>query len=137
LSTRLQDRLERIRQVLNELCVESAKGTPVVVEGKKDLETLRYLGVAGPILTVKTGGKSFVQALHDIEQTGAGQVVLLLDFDRRGKQGTSRLLKGLEGTGVKPDLTFWRSLRFLAGLEIQCVESFAAYLATLEKKASF
>jgi 2,5-diamino-6-(ribosylamino)-4(3H)-pyrimidinone 5'-phosphate reductase len=137
LSTRLQDRLERIRQVLNELCVESARGTPIVVEGKKDLETLRGLGVAGPILTAKTGGKSFVQALHEIQQTGGGQVVLLLDFDRRGKQGTSRLLKGLEGTGVKPDLTFWRALRILAGREIQCVESLTAYLATLEKKALF
>jgi 5S rRNA maturation endonuclease (ribonuclease M5) len=136
LSTHLQDRLERIQQVLIELCAASTKGTPIVVEGKKDMETLRDLCVSGPVFMVKAGGKSFTEALHEIEQSGATEVVLLLDFDRRGRQGTSRLLKGLERTSIKPDLTFWRSLRALAGREIQCVESLTSYLATLQKKAA-
>jgi 5S rRNA maturation endonuclease (ribonuclease M5) len=136
LSTRLQDRLEKIQQALAELVAESAKGTPIVVEGKKDVETLRDFGVAGRIFSVKSGGKSFTEALQEIELAGAAEVILLLDFDRRGKQGTSRLREGLERAGIKADLRFWRSLRALAGREIQCVESLTSYLATLEKKAA-
>jgi len=116
--------------------MESTKGTPIVVEGKKDLETLRDLGVAGPIFMVKTGGKSFTEAINEIEQAAGAEVVLLLDFDRRGKQGTSRLREELERMGIKPDLTFWRSLQALAGKEIRCVESLTSYLSTLEKKTA-
>jgi len=134
LSTRLKERQEKIQHILTELCEESAKGTPTVVEGKKDVEALRGVGIAGAVLTVKTSGKSFTEALHEIEQTGAAEVILLLDFDRRGKQGTSRLKENLERAGVKPNLRFWRALSALAGKEIQCIESLTSYLQTLEKK---
>jgi hypothetical protein len=58
-STRLKDRQEKICRVLAALVEESAKGTPVVGEGKKDAAALQELGVTGPILTLKTGGKNF------------------------------------------------------------------------------
>jgi 5S rRNA maturation endonuclease (ribonuclease M5) len=134
LSTRLKERQEKIQQILTELCEESAKGTPIVVEGRKDVEALRGVGVFGVFLTVKTGGKSFTEALHEIEKTGAAEVILLLDFDRRGKQGTSRLKENLERAGIKPNLRFWWALSALAGKEIQCVESLTSYLQTLEEK---
>ncbi len=136
MSTRRQERLEKIQRVLSELCLESAKGTPIVVEGKKDCDALRELGLVGPVLQVKAAGKSFAQTIHEIEKSGALKVVLLLDFDWRGKQGTRKLLEGLERSEVKIDLAFWRSLRALAGREIQCVESLTSYLATLEKKTA-
>ena len=107
-----------------------------MVEGKKDVEALRALGVAGLVLTVKTGGKSFTEALVEIEQTGAAEVVLLLDFDRRGKEGTSRLKGNLERAKIKPNLTFWRALLALVGHEVQCIESLTSYLQTLEHKAA-
>jgi 5S rRNA maturation endonuclease (ribonuclease M5) len=135
LSTRLQEKLEKITQILTQLAEESAKGTPVLVEGKKDVEALRSLGVSGLVLTFKTGGKSFTQAMHEIERTGALEVVLLLDFDRRGRQGTSYLKESLERAKIKPNLTFWRGLSALVGREIQCIESLTSYLQTLQQKA--
>jgi 2,5-diamino-6-(ribosylamino)-4(3H)-pyrimidinone 5'-phosphate reductase len=136
LSTRLKEKEEKILQILNALAEESAKGTLIIVEGKKDVETLRVLGVEGAVLTVKTGGKSFLAAVSEIEKMGVSEVILFLDFDRRGKEGTKRLKQSLERTKIKPNVTFWRELSALVGKEIQCVESLTAYLNTLQTKVS-
>ena len=133
---RLKEKLEKIRQILSDLVEESAKGMPIVVEGKKDVGALRALGVAGPVLTVKTGGKSFNQALLEIEQSHAEEVILLMDFDRRGKEGTLHFKENLERINIKPNLMFWRALSALVGREIQCIESLTSYLQTLEHKAA-
>jgi 5S rRNA maturation endonuclease (ribonuclease M5) len=134
LSTRLKEKEEKILQILNAIAEESAKGTLIIVEGKKDVEALRVLGVEGAVLTVKTGGKSFLGVVSEIEQVGASEVILFLDFDRRGKEGTKRLKQNLERAKIKPNVKFWRELSGLVGKEIQCVESLTAYLSTLRMK---
>jgi 5S rRNA maturation endonuclease (ribonuclease M5) len=134
LSTRLKEKEEKILQVLEALAEESAKGTPIVVEGKKDVAALRALGVKGTVLTVKTGGKTFLDAVTEIEKMGVATVILFLDFDRRGKQGTKRLKQSLERAKIKPNLKFWRKLSALVGKEIQCIESLTTYLVTLRLK---
>ena len=136
MSTRLKEKEEKILQVLEALAEESAKGKPIVVEGKKDVEALRALGVAGTVLTVKTGGKSFLDAVSEIEKMGAPEVILFLDFDRRGKEGTKRLKQSLERAKIKPNVKFWRALSALVGKEIQCIESLTAYLDTLRAKVN-
>jgi 5S rRNA maturation endonuclease (ribonuclease M5) len=134
LSTRLKEKEEKILQVLEALAEESAKGTPIVVEGKKDVDALRALGVAGTVLTVKTSGKSFLDAVCEIEKSGVPEVILFLDFDRRGKEGTKHLKKSLERAKIKPNIKFWRELSALVRKEIQCIESLTAYLHTLHEK---
>jgi 5S rRNA maturation endonuclease (ribonuclease M5) len=136
LSTRLKEKEEKILQILTALAEESAKGTLIIVEGKKDVDALRTLGLTGAVLTVKTGGKSFLDAVSEIEQMGASEVILFLDFDRRGKEGTKRLKQNLERAKIKPNVTFWRELSALAGKEIQCVESLTVYLDTLRAKVT-
>ena len=136
MSTRLKEKQEKILQILNALAEESGKGTPIIVEGKKDAEALRSLGVEGNVITAKTGGKSFLDVVSEIEQTEAAEAVLLLDFDRRGKQGTQRLKQSLEHAKIKPNMTFWRELSALLGKEVQCIESLIAYMETLQDKIS-
>jgi len=136
LSTRLKEKEEKILQVLEALAEASAKGKPIVVEGKKDVEALRASGVAGTVITVKTGGKSFLDAVSEIEKTGVSEVILFLDFDRRGKEGTKRLKQSMERAKIKPNTKFWRALSALVGKEIQCIESLTAYLDTLHTKVS-
>jgi len=134
LSTRLKEKEEKIEQIITKLAEESAKGKPIVVEGKKDEQTLRVLGVNGTVLTVKTSGKSFLEATAEIEKLGAREVILLLDFDRRGKEGTLHLQRNLERSKIKINVLFWRELRALVGREIQCIESLTSYLSTLQEK---
>jgi 5S rRNA maturation endonuclease (ribonuclease M5) len=136
LSTHLKDRLERIEQILTRLAEASAKGKPVVVEGKKDAQALDKLGIKGTIFSVKTAGKSFLQATAEIEASGTREVILLLDFDRRGKEGTRRIQQDLERVRIKTNVRFWRELKGLVGHEVQCIESLPTYLATVQQKAA-
>ncbi len=134
MSTRLKDKEEKILEMIDALIEESARGTPIIVEGKKDVETLRSIGILGIVLTVKTGGKSFLDVVSEVERLGSTEVILFLDFDRRGKEGTKHLKQNLERIRVKPNLRFWRGFSALLGREIQCVESLTAYLETLKDK---
>jgi len=134
LSTHLKDKVERIEQTIARLVEESAKGKPIIVEGKKDEETLRDLGVVGPVLTLKTGGKSFLEATTEIEELGIGEVILLLDFDRRGREGTKHLQRDLERQKIKANVRFWNDLHALVGREVHSIESLINYLKTLHEK---
>ena len=134
MSTRLKEKEEKILKILEKLTEESSKGKPVVVEGKKDVAALRALGVTGTILTVKTGGKSFLDSVCEIEKMGVPEVILFLDFDRRGKEGTKRLKQSLERAKIKPNTKLWCALSALVSKEIQCIESLTAYLTTLRIK---
>jgi 5S rRNA maturation endonuclease (ribonuclease M5) len=128
--------VEKIELLLTKLSEESERGKPIIVEGKKDSEALQALGANGPIFTLKTGGKSFLQATEEIEALGAGEVILLLDFDRRGKEGTKRLQESLERGKILVNLKFWHDLRAIAGREIYCIEGVPSYLSTLQEKAT-
>jgi len=128
--------LEKIQHILECLKEEAAKGTPLIVEGKKDTGTLRQLGIEGRIVTAKTGGKSRLDVISEIEKSRVREVILLLDFDRRGKEWTRILKEGLEKSKIKPDLTFWNELFAVAGKELKDIEGLAAYMETLERKVS-
>ncbi len=136
MSTRLKEKQEKLETLIAKLAEDAAKGKPIVVEGKKDAQALQDLGVTGTIVTVKTGGKSFLEATAEIEKLGADAVILFLDFDRRGKEGTLRLKRDLERAKIKVDTRFWHELQALVGREIQCIESLPAYLGTLQQKAA-
>lgn len=70
----------------------------------------------------------------DVEESGAREVILLFDFDRRGKEWTKTVRQRLEIARIKVDLTFWAELLGLAGKEVKDIEGLAAYLETLKKK---
>ncbi|MCX8150304.1 MAG: toprim domain-containing protein [Candidatus Bathyarchaeota archaeon] len=136
MSCKLKEKQEKLQQILAALIEESAKGTPIIVEGQKDLQTLRNLGAYGSIITVKTGGKSFIDAISEIQKTHVSEAILLLDFDRRGKEGTARLKQNLEFAKIKPNLWYWQTLSALIGREIHCIESLNGYLDTLKRKTT-
>jgi len=126
--------LEKIEQIIAKLVETAAKGKPIVVEGRKDAEALEQLGIKGTVFSVKTAGKSFLEATAEIEASGADEVILLLDFDRRGKEGMKRLQQDLERGKIKVNVRFWLELKGLVGHEVQCIESLPSYLATAQQK---
>jgi 5S rRNA maturation endonuclease (ribonuclease M5) len=134
LSTHLREKEERIQQVLQSLIQESSKGIPIIVEGKKDVQTLKHLGVYGEIVTAKTGGKSLLDLLCQIEESGKKEVILLFDFDKRGKEWTGIIKQRLEKSKTKPNLAYWNELLGLVSKEVKDVEGLASYIETLQKK---
>ena len=115
---------------------ESAKGTPIIVEGKKDVEALKALGIEGRIIMAKTGGKTLLDVISEVENSEAQEVILLLDFDRRGREWTRRLKQRLEKTGTHPDIEFWSRLLQLVWREVKDIEGLATYTKTLKAKIS-
>lgn len=134
MSTHLKEREEKILQILERLAQQSAKETPILVEGRRDAETLRKLAITGKIITTKTSGKSFLDVVSEVKNCGAQEVVLLMDFDRRGKEWTKKLKQHLEKMRIKPNTSFWRRLLSLTGHEVKDIEGLASYMATLERK---
>jgi 5S rRNA maturation endonuclease (ribonuclease M5) len=134
LSTRLRNKEEKLQQLLERLAEESAKGTPIIVEGKKDIETLKALGIDGKIISAKSGGKSFLDVISEVQRSEAPNIILLMDFDRRGREWTKRMKQHLEAARMTPNTTFWRELFSFAGKEIKDIEGLVSYLETLRKK---
>ena len=134
MSTKTEKRLEKIQKLLERLEKLSAKGTPIVVEGKNDVQALHRLGITGNMILAKTAGKSFLDVLTEIEYTQKREVILLFDFDRRGKEWTSRMTRCLEGLKIVPNLLFWRTLLGLVGRDIKDIEGLASFLATLNRR---
>ena len=130
----LQRKAERLAELLEKLVAESAKGVTIVVEGQKDVDALRQLNVEGRLVSSKTSGKSFLDILTEIENLRVREVILLLDFDRRGVEWMHRLKRHLEKTRIKPNLTFWNQLYGLVGRDLKDIEGLPTYLKTLENK---
>jgi len=134
LSNRLKEKAQEILRILERLIEESVKGTPIIVEGKKDIETLKELNVEGKIISAKTGGKSLLDVVSEVEKFKAQEVILLMDFDRRGKEWTKRLTQNLENSRIKPNLTFWNELKRMVGKDVKDIEGLATYMETLKSK---
>ena len=134
MSTNLKEKLERIQKLLERLATESAKGIPIIVEGPNDEKALRELSISGEIISAKTF-KSFMHVISEIEERGQKEIILLLDFDRRGKEWTKHLIRNLERMRIKPNTLFWNSLLNLAGKEVKDVEGLGSYMKTLQKKS--
>ena len=134
MSTRHREKQEKVFRTITQLAEDSAQGALIVVEGQKDLDALKCLGVSGKVLLAKTGGKSFNLLLQKIEKEQPKRVILLLDFDRRGREITAKLKQGLERERIKLDLTFWHTFRALVGRDVQCIESLTSYMRTLDQK---
>ena len=134
MSTKSEKKLEEILKLLEKLTKESTKGVPIIVEGRNDINALHKLGLEGDIISAKTSGKSFLDVLSEIERRGKREVILLMDFDRRGKEWTNRLTRRLEEMRIVPNLLFWKELLGLVGHDVKDIEGLATYLETLRKK---
>jgi len=134
LSTNIKEKLEKIQKLLERLATESEKGISIIVEGPNDEKALRELSINGEIISAKTF-KSFIDMISALEERGQKEVILLMDFDRRGKEWTKRLMHNLESMRMRANVIFWNGLLNLAGREIKDIEGLASYMKTLEKKS--
>jgi 5S rRNA maturation endonuclease (ribonuclease M5) len=135
MATNIEKTTEKVFELLERLAKETAKGTLIIVEGRKDVSSLRKLGIEGNIVSAKTRGKSILDILGEVEKLGSLEIVVLMDFDRRGRELSKRLVQGFERMRIKPNLVFWNALRRLVGREVKDIEGLASYIETLKRKA--
>jgi 5S rRNA maturation endonuclease (ribonuclease M5) len=123
------ERAERLREVIEALG-EVNKRFPVIVEGKKDAQALKKLGLAGIIISLHSGKR-----LYDFSEEIAekfSRVVLLLDWDSKGES----LFKSLSGNlhGHWEEFSAFREiLKILCQKDIKDIESIPTLLRRLER----
>lgn len=112
--------LRNISDFINLL--NSKKDRIVVVEGKRDSAALRKLGFSGVISEFH----SFKGLAQFVDSFGSKRIILLLDFDRKGKYLTSRIVSQLEHRS-KIDLSFKKKLATITKGKIRHIEDLSRY----------
>jgi 5S rRNA maturation endonuclease (ribonuclease M5) len=112
--------------------IEYNQQIPVVVEGRRDAESLKRLGVTGEILKLHSG-----KSLYDFCDGLANQYpkfILLLDWDQRGNDLLAKMARHLE-TGWQEFTHFRSGFMTLCGKHLQEVENLASWFKSLQSEA--
>jgi 5S rRNA maturation endonuclease (ribonuclease M5) len=129
--TSSQQNLQNFQNLLNQL-IEYNQQIPVVVEGRRDAESLKRLGVTGEILKLHSG-----KSLYDFCDGLANQhpkFILLLDWDQRGNDLLAKMARHLE-TGWQEFTHFRSGFMTLCGKHLQEVENLASWFKSLQAEA--
>lgn len=126
---RWTDRLDSLELLLDRLREENRE-YPVLVEGRKDEESLRSLGFTGEIIRFNRG-KGIVATSEGL--VGRERVILLFDWDRKGAELTRAFAEALKNDGIDCDTEMRSELAILVKKDIKDVESLAAMLRRLRE----
>jgi len=121
-------RLERLEELLSELSEYAEKGSIIVVEGKRDVLSLKKLGIEGHFELATR------HPLLNFSETIARQnrdIVVLTDWDRRGDLLASKLTEYFGNLAINPELQIRHKLKLITQKEIKDVESLHTYVSKL------
>ncbi len=120
-----------VSQDNRELLVKQIKETrelnleiPIIVEGRLDVVALRKIGFSGEIIHLPKN-KTIINFSYSL--TKYREVILLMDWDRKGKRLTSILEKYLITEGIRVNLKLWKLLNTINS-ETSNVEGLPAFM---------
>lgn len=122
------ERLEKLDELILELQALSDTGAIIIVEGRRDVESLRSLGIKGDIKL------SSQQPLLDFTEglSGCGkEIVLLTDWDRKGSMVARKIIYYLHDYGIMPNTDIRARIGFLVKKRIKDIESLNRYIGKL------
>lgn len=125
-------RLELIEELLEELICFSTEGNIILVEGKRDKNSLRKLGIKGKIELVTH--HPLTEICEKIAACGK-KVVILTDWDRRGIILEKKISEHLEHYGIKIERQLRKRILSLVQKDIKDVESLYTHIAKLRQIA--
>jgi 2,5-diamino-6-(ribosylamino)-4(3H)-pyrimidinone 5'-phosphate reductase len=116
---RCDERIELLLQTLEELKELSNDGIPIVVEGMRDVRTLRALGIEGQIIHLGHGS-----VINFAEELGRryNEIIILTDWDKRGDELSQRIAKSFRALGGKPNTRIRGRFKKLAMRDTKDVE---------------
>lgn len=124
-------RLERIEELLLELSEHSERGAVIIVEGKRDILSMKRLGIYGSFELATR--HSLFNFSERIAKLGC-EVIILTDWDRRGDILATKLSEYFGSFGIKPELQIRNKLKLITQKEIKDVESLYTYVSKLRSK---
>ena len=107
------------------------KDSAVLVEGRRDVKALRDIGYSGAIIEFHRFG-----GIAECADAAAeyGTVIMMLDWDRKGRYLASRMTSCLQRR-TKVDRGFRRRLHVITKGRVRCTEQLSRYKARLENEA--
>lgn len=116
--------LEALEELIASLLDASCQGAAVIVEGRRDLISLRTLGLSGPVIMASR--RSALDLAEDAARNYS-QIILLTDWDRKGDEMCRTIERHLRSAGSRPDRLIRSRLKKLVKKEIKDVESLCRY----------
>jgi|SRR5208337_444719 len=128
-------RFERLQKLIERVSDEAEKGGIIVVEGLRDKESLRQLGIQGRILCLQNSRKNTFGFVEQLD--GESHVIVLTDFDRQGVFLANRLTRILISQKIRANLMLWRELRGLTRSELRSIEELPRLYDRLQAEVYF
>jgi 5S rRNA maturation endonuclease (ribonuclease M5) len=128
-------RFERLRRLIDRVNDEAERGSVIVVEGIRDKESLRVMGVKGTILCLQSSRKNALGFAETLE--GEKKVIVLTDFDREGVFLAKKLARTLTSLNIHPNLVLWRELRSVTRSDLRSIQELPTLYRRLQTELYF
>ncbi len=122
------ERLEMLEELIQELQVLSDMGAIIIVEGRKDVESLRSLGIKGDIKL--SSQQPLIDITEQLSRCGK-DIVILTDWDRKGGMVARKIIDYLQAYGIIPNTDIRGRIGFLVKKRIKDIESLSKYMGKL------
>ena len=122
-------RLEKIEKTIEKLKILN-QDYPVIVEGKKDEQSLISIGLNGTIIKIRGPLSKLCEQISKEHK----KVILLTDWDKKGGSICRNLKNYLNANSVKYDDRIRAEIALLCKKEIKDVESLFTYIENLKRK---
>lgn len=121
---------QKLLSIMEELQDCAEQGMPILIEGRKDEESLKELGINGNF--IKVSGSPL--KLYEIAEIAAqsSKIIILTDFDRKGEELAHKLSEDIQRLGSYPNLQIRRRIMGITRRYIKDIESLSKHLHQLE-----
>jgi 5S rRNA maturation endonuclease (ribonuclease M5) len=119
------ERLEKIEEIILELKELAEDGAIIVVEGRKDMDSLRFLGIRGEIKLASH--RPLLEFTDMLSETGK-QIIILTDWDKKGGIVARKIIQHLIAHGIMPNIDIRSRIRALVKKKIKDIESLNNYV---------
>ena len=127
-----EERLEELEAVFLDL-EDACETSPIIVEGKKDVEALTLLGITKNVITLSKGVSMFT--FSEGISGRWGKAVILTDWDRKGGHLARMLKEALVNNGVDVNDSIRARLAMLSMKEVKDIQSLPRFIDNLRKPA--
>ncbi len=117
--------------IIEDLKICAEQGIPILIEGKKDENALKTLGIRGKFIQVSGSGFKLFEIV-EMATESSSKVIILTDFDKKGEELAKRLAQDIQSLGAYPNLDLRKKIMGMTRKYIKDIESLPRHIKYLE-----
>jgi 5S rRNA maturation endonuclease (ribonuclease M5) len=122
------ERLESVEEIILELQALADTGAIIVVEGRRDVASLRSLGINGEIRLASQ--QPLLEFTEQLSKSGK-KIIVLTDWDKRGGMMARKIIDDLQFYGIVPNTDIRSRIGILVRKSIKDIESLNSYVSRM------